>query len=255
MNTLEFTVDTTINRMGRSGVKAAHLFVSKDQRTWKPAENSPFKMVKTAEDEDRSVSLPYRAEKEGLFGFIVIPESGAGKRAPDPAQDAPAMVLVEVDTTKPYAKIKSLEVLPGDARGPRVDITWDVADRNLMAKPVSLEYALDKKAVQWQPIALQVENNLTKESGRYSWYVPDEKLWRFYVRIRAVDKAANTGEQVYENEVLVDLEKPDAVIKAIQTPQGGGGSPPLPTPSVPTPKRPGMPSPGGSLPELPTLDP
>mgnify|MGYP003339901529 CR=1 FL=1 len=172
---------------------------------------------------------------------------GAGKRAPDPAPDAPAMVLVEVDTTPPYAKIKSVEVLPGDSRGPRVEITWEATDRNLMSRPVSLEYALDKKAVQWQPIALQIENNLTKESGRYSWYVPDEKLWRFYVRIRAVDKAANTGEHIYEQEVLVDLERPEAAIKAVQT--TGGASVPRSPRVTPTPPK--TPSDAPAVPDLP----
>lgn len=226
VNSLEFNVDIHINHMGRSGVKAAHLFVSDDQRKWTKAPNSPFPVTKRPGDEDRPFPLSFRAPKEGLYGFIVIPESGAGKRAPDPAPDSPAMVLVEVDTTKPFAKIRSVEVLQGDHRGPRVEITWEAADPNLMPRPVSLEYALDKNAVQWQPIALQIENNLTKQTGRYSWFVPDEKLWRFYVRIRAVDRAANTAEHVYEQEVMVDLEKPGAEIKKVEGQNGGSVSSP-----------------------------
>lgn len=254
VNSLEFNVETQIKHMGRSGIKAAHLFVSEDQRTWVKAAGSPFAVVKKADDTDLTISLPYRVSKEGLYGFIVIPESGAGRRAPDPAPDSAAMVLVEVDTTKPYAKIKSVEVLPGDARGPRVEITWDAADRNLMARPVSLEYALDRNAIQWQPIALQIENNLTRESGRYSWIVPDEKLWKFFVRIRVVDKAANVGEHIYEQEVMVDLEKPEAAIRSVQTVGSGVGSMPSssgassrPTPPRPTPKpSPAPPSPPAS---------
>lgn len=254
VNSLDFNVETQIKHMGRSGVKAAHLFVSEDQRKWTKAVGSPFAIMKKSEDSDPNISLPYRVTKEGLYGFIVIPESGAGRRAADPVPDAPAMVLVEVDNTKPYAKIKSVEVLPGDARGPKVEFTWDATDRNLMARPVSLEYALDRNAVQWQPIVLQIENNLTKESGRYSWVVPDEKLWRFFVRIRAVDKAANMGEQIYEQEVLVDLEKPEAAIKAVQTLPGTGGSTPppgLPPSRIPKTSTPTAPKP--TLPKNPTL--
>ena len=253
VNSLEFNVETQIKHMGRSGVKAAHLFVSDDQRKWTKAASSPFPVVKKPDDTDPGLSLPYRVTKEGLYGFIVIPESGAGRRAPDPAPDSPAMVLVEVDTTKPYAKIKSVEVLPGDARGPRVEFTWDATDRNLMSRPVSLEYAIDKSAVQWQPIALQIENNLTRESGRYSWTVPDEKLWRFFVRIRVVDKAANMGEHIFEQEVLVDLEKPAAEIKSVQTQPGtvtpSRPSRPTPSPAPATPKKPRTGDP--ALPDLP----
>jgi hypothetical protein len=253
VNSLDFNVETQIKHMGRSGVKAAHLFVSDDQRKWVKAVGSPFAVLKKSDDTDPNIALPYKVTKEGLYGFIVIPESGAGRRAPDPAPDTPAMVLVEVDTTKPYAKIKSAEVLPGDARGPRVEFTWDATDRNLMSRPVSLEYAIDRNAIQWQPIALQIENNLTKESGRYSWVVPDDKLWRFFVRIRAVDKAANMGEHVYEQEVLVDLEKPEAAIKSVQTQGGTPPTRPSPRPSRPAPTP--MPTPPDGGPSLPSLDP
>ncbi len=270
VNSLNFNVETTINRMGRSGVKAAHLFVSKDQRTWKAAGKKDLDLK--ADDRDQNISIPYEAADKGLFGFIVIPESGAGRRAPDPVPDAPAMVLVDVDPDPPRVKITSVEVLPGDARGPRVDITYEVADRNLMAKPVSLEWSVAAgSGAQWQPIALQIDGFLPNRAdpdvkvGRYSWYVPDEKVWHFFVRIRATDKAANTGESVYEKEVLVDLEKPEAAIKAVQTQPGagpgtvrpGGVSVPSRRPAAPLePTRPAIPTPPtvpSDRPEVPPL--
>ncbi len=69
--------------------------------------------------------------------------------------------------------------------------------------------------------------------------MPDEKLWKFYIRARAVDMAANTGEHIWGQdsqkknppvEVIVDLETPTGTINKARggnTPPGGAGPQPL----------------------------
>ncbi|MBN9120882.1 MAG: hypothetical protein J0I06_17315, partial [Planctomycetes bacterium] len=224
VNALEFQVDYTVQRMGRSGVQAAHLFVLKDQGGWELVKRHPVKL--TPDDKGaHSLSLPYKAAHEGTYGFYVIPESGAGKRAEDPKKDDPPMVLVVVDTTKPHVKITGVQVKPGGVRGPLVEFTWEAADANLMPQPVSLEWSLSKDAEKWNEVKYRLDNTLTRETGRYAWEVPDEKLWKFWVRARAVDKAANVGEHVWPQEVIVDLEKPSATIDRIR---GGGPAPKAP---------------------------
>jgi hypothetical protein len=220
VSTLEFNVDYTVQRMGRSGVQAAHLFVIKEQGNWELVKRHPVKLMPDDKG-SHSLSLPYKAEREGLYGFYVIPESGAGKKSDDPRKDDQPMVQVVVDTTKPYVKITGVQVKPGGVRGPIVEITWEAADPNLMPQPVSLEWSLDKSAAKWNEVKYRLDNNLTRTTGRFSWEVPDEKLWKFWVRARAVDKAANVGEFVWAQEVIVDLEKPQATIDRVR----GGGAP------------------------------
>lgn len=262
VNTLKFDVDYAVQRMGRSGVKAAHLFVQREQGTWQPAKNSPFPVSLKPADGGQTLSLPFEAEREGLYGFYVIPESGAGKRSADPRKADQPMVFVDVDTTAPFAKITGVQVTAG-ARGPQVEINWNVADRNLMPRPVSLEYSVDKTAETWREIKYQLENNLGRDTGRYVWEVPDENLWKFWVRIRAVDKAANTATHVWTEEVIVDLEKPTAGIQKVRggkdgpaTPNPNLGVTPRPEPprsdrpAIPTPPPGGNPS-GPKLPDLP----
>jgi hypothetical protein len=135
------------------------------------------------------------------------------------------MVLVEVDTGKPHCRIEGVRVTPGGARGPLVEITWRAEDRNLMPQPVSLEYSLDQTAVQWREIKYRLDNNLTKETGRYVWEVPDTDLWKFWVRIRATDKAANTGEHVWDREVVIDLTTPAAGVQGVRPGKGPAGGP------------------------------
>jgi hypothetical protein len=133
------------------------------------------------------------------------------------------MVLVVVDTSRPHVKVTGVQVKPGGVRGPLVEITWDAADPNLMPQPIDLEWSLDRGAAKWNEVKRRLDNNLTPTSGRFAWEVPDEKVWKFYVRARATDKAANVGEHVWDKEVIVDLEKPIATIDKIR---GGGGPAP-----------------------------
>src|SRR5262249_31775240 len=83
VNSLEFDVDYTVQRMGRSGVQAAHLFVLKEQGTWELVKRHPVKLM-PGDKGPHSLSLPYKADREGTYGFFVIPESGAGKKSEDP---------------------------------------------------------------------------------------------------------------------------------------------------------------------------
>jgi hypothetical protein len=223
VNTQDFNVDYTVQRMGRSGVQAAHLFVLKEQGSWELVKRFPANL-KPEDKGPHSLSLPYHADREGSYGFFVIPESGAGKRAEDPKKDDPPMVLVVVDTTRPLVQIIGVQVKPGGTRGPLVELTWTADDPNLMPQPVSLEWALDKSATKWNEIKYRLDNNLSRTSGRYSWEVPDEKVWKFWVRARAVDKAANVGEHMWPQEVIVDLEKPSATIDRVR----GGPAGPAP---------------------------
>lgn len=257
VNTLKFDVDYTIQRMGRSGIQAAHLFVLHNQGNWELVKRFPVKLMPS--DKDQTLSLPYEAKEEGSYGFYVIPESGAGKRAEDPKRDDPPLVWVVVDTTKPYVKITSVQVKPGANHGPLVEITWEVADPNLMPQPISLEWSSDKTATKWNEIKYRLDNLPGGNTGRYTWEIPDENLWKFWIRARAVDKASNTGESIWPQEVIVDLEQPSAGIVKVrggnsspqapgyQLPKNSGGSElPSSPPSVPV--VPNVPVPPGQLP-------
>ncbi len=274
VNSPSITVDYAIQRMGRSGIKAARLFVLNDRLAsgWQLAEE--FKVNLMPSDRDQNLSLKYAAKDDGVYGFYVAPESGAGVKADPPRKDEPPMMYVVVDTDAPYVKITGVRVSPGGVRGPLVEITWEAADQNLLASPVSLEYSLDKNAVQWNEIKYRLENNLTKTTGRYVWEVPNEELWKFHVRIRATDKAANTGTFIWPEEVIVDLEKPAAGITGVHGAKTGGEAPsssadpirppakkpsapkspaPSPKPPAPTPKSPSE-SAGPKLPARPQIE-
>ncbi|MCS7020235.1 MAG: hypothetical protein NZU63_00230 [Gemmataceae bacterium] len=231
VNTLKFDVEFTIQRMGPSGVKAAHLFVLKNTGGWEFAKKVDVHL--RPGEKEPVLTIPYEAPGEGTYGFYIIPESGAGKRADDPQADDPPMLYVVVDTTPPYLKITGVQVRPG-SRGPQVEITWECADPNLMPQPVSLEWSLDRSASRWNEIKYRLDNLPNSSVGRYVWEVPDQQLWKFWIRARAVDKAANTTEFVWPQEVIVDLEKPSATINKVRSSRPGGATgPDTPPPTLP----------------------
>jgi hypothetical protein len=229
VNTKELSIKSKLMHVTRSGVAAVHLFV-KDMTT---NTNGEWKFYKKQEcnipydTPDPMVEISYVAPKDGLYGFIVIPESGVGRREPDPRPNSPAQQLVEVDTVPPTVKIKNVMVSPGGAIGPRVEIEWDADDRNLMPSPILLEYATEKTAQVWTSIAEKVPN-----SRRYAWEVADKTLFKIYIRIRAVDKAGNTGEHIYEKDVIIDLDRPSATIENVR-PTGAPGASPSVSPLAP----------------------
>ncbi|MDB5313407.1 MAG: hypothetical protein JWO38_7609 [Gemmataceae bacterium] len=268
---MDITVEYAIQRIGRSGIKAARLYVLpyKDPTGWKLAEE--FKVSLQPAEKDQTLSLKYTAKEEGVYGFYVAPESGAGVKADPPRKDDPPMLIVVVDKTAPYVKITGVRVSQG-VRGPVVEIVWETNDQNLMPDPISLEYSVDKDAVQWKEIKYRLTPGTLRTDavgqnryvGQYAWEVPDDNLWKFYVRIRAVDKAGNTGKHIWgqsesspaPTEVIVDLEKPAAGITGVKGGTGGTGpatsSPPRPIPPTTLPE--GKPSASpGSGPPVPAI--
>lgn len=206
----ELTVKSKLTRVTRSGVKEAILWVNDGKTSWKEASRIPVKIEPTTQDP--SVDMPYKAPKDGLYGFLVLPVSGAGYKPDDPRDGDAAQWLVEVDTIPPVIEIKSIRVGPGGLNGPRVEIDWTVVEKNLTAEPITLEYAKDPNSPdkEWKTIAAKIPN-----SSRYVWEVDDKELWKFYVRATAVDKALNVGTNVYKDAVMVDLERPSAVIEKV----------------------------------------
>jgi hypothetical protein len=266
VNTKDFTVHYTIQRMGRSGIKSARLYVRSDRDAggWKLAKEFPVNRMPS--DRDHTVELPHSVKEDGGYDFFVALESGAGVKADPPKELDQPMLYVVVDTEKPFVKITYVRVSKGGTRGPLVEIGWETQDRTLMADPITLEYADALDAKEWKKIADRLPPGKsqgdsmgnTRYVGQYIWEIPDERVWKFFVRVRAVDRAGNTAESVYPNVVLVDLEVPAAEITGVR---GGArpGSPPAPPEATPvTPETVPAPPPMGPTnapPTLPVLPP
>jgi hypothetical protein len=208
-------INSKLNTVTRSGVKKVYLFAKDLTRDpngeWKLASEQVVDIKYQATSP--AVKIPYLAPDDGRFGFIVIPESGAGNREPNPRSTAPPQHLVEVDTKSPEVTITQVTPMPGGSTGTKVEIQWDAKDANLIAdQPILIEYAESKTSKDWTSIAERLPN-----SRRYVWEVPQNTPYKFFIRVRATDRATNVGEKITEKEVIVDLDKPSATIEDVRT--------------------------------------
>ena len=122
-----------------------------------------------------------------------------------------------MDTEFPQASVTDARV-SGTAE-PRVEISWTARDANFDSTPILLEYALSPTALdaEWKPVhAARLPN-----TGKYTWFVTDPKVWQFYLRVRAIDLAGNETKTPYGKKVIVDLDTPKATIEKI----AGNGPP------------------------------
>jgi hypothetical protein len=225
VNKRELTVKSKLQTVTRSGVQAVHLFAKQltanPNGNWLAAKKQACDIK--YQEANPAIEIPFTAPDDGRYGFIVIPESGAGNRDRDPAPTAVAQHLVEVDTKPPVVKVRRAVATPGGATGTRLEIEWDADDLNMMTDPVVIEYATEKTSNQWVSIAERIPN-----ARRYVWEVPDKTPFKIYVKVRATDKATNTGEAVTPDAIVIDLDKPSAVIETVR-PSGGLSATPDPT--------------------------
>lgn len=213
---------------GPSGVSRVDLWVTRDDgQTWK----------RWSQHDGRAGAIrvtldtPDNAAVEGLYGFRLVPVSGAGLSDREPTRgDAPEWRLV-VDTTTPR-----IEWYPptADAHDTAVLVMqWRATDANFADDPITLEWS-EKPTGPWVSLAggsgEVVQANATggpavqrlPNTGRYAWRVPTGLPPRVYIRITARDAAGNVQTGVI-GPTLIDLTKPRARISGL-------ASQPTPTP-------------------------
>lgn len=227
VNRKELTITSKLQTVTRSGVQAVHLFAkplsSNPNGGWQASKKQTCNIA--YQEPNPSIEIPFVAPDDGRFGFIVIPESGAGNRDRDPLPNTPAQHLVEVDTKPPVVKIRRTTPAPGGTTGTKLEIEWDADDLNMMTDPIVIEYAADKTANQWISVAERIPN-----SRRYVWEVPEKTPFKIFIKVRATDKATNTGEAISNEPIVIDLDKPSATIEHVR-PLGGLNNPGVPSSS------------------------
>lgn len=230
VSTDKLRVTSKITHITRSGVKAAQLYVLEPGTSdWHAAGEPKKDLTINAEtpDADRFVSIDYTAPRNGLYGFILQPISGAGTKQEDPRAGDIPQYLVHVDTLLPEMAFKRVTVVGNGLNGPQVTIEWEAKDTGsgFHPEPIVLEYSEDLQ--KWKPIVAKTTN-----TGQYTWEITDKKLWKFYVRGSATDMAGNTRVVTHEGDdkkpaaVMVDLDRPSGNVDKVNP--NGPASPPPP---------------------------
>lgn len=131
-------------------------------------------------------SLAVNVKGEGLYGFAVLARAKGEPARNQPPQSEPPQLWVAVDMTKPMVQLLGTEV-GAIEHDPAVLVRWNVTDRNLGPRPITLLYA-ERPEGPWAPIAANLEN-----TGHYEWILPSHLPSHVCVRIQAADMMGNVG--------------------------------------------------------------
>ena len=133
---------------------------------------------------------------EGCYGIFVKPFDDD---RPPHKGEAP-QAWIEVDMTAPVVNLSTPKIGPVNHHR-MVTINWTAADKNLVAKPITLYYAKNREG-PWITIDTGIMNN-----GSYNWLVPSDAGSMIYLGCEAVDRAGNKGRHMLSNPILLPSMK------------------------------------------------
>ncbi|MEX2113912.1 MAG: hypothetical protein WD845_12050 [Pirellulales bacterium] len=193
-----FELEYEIDQIGPSGVAKVELWGTLDGgRTW----------TLYGRDVDNLSPLEVRVEKEGIYGFRIVVQSGSGMGGQPPTAGDVADVWIGVDLANPQGRITAAEV---NDDGSELVTTWEISDDALDVRPVTLEFAPSAEG-PWTPIASGLEN-----SGSYTWQVESRVPPVIQLRMAVRDEAGNTGVFDWSKPVVLDRSKPAGRIRDVR---------------------------------------
>jgi hypothetical protein len=226
INALRFDLNYQVETRGPSGISRVDLWVTRDDGkswVWWSQHDGRETAVKV------NLATSSNSQPEGLYGFRLVPVSGAGLSDAAPvAGDAPDLRII-VDVTAPNVKIFPAVADPNDPNA--LVLQWEAADKNFGDDPITLEWC-EGPGGPWKSVATVSSDSTAGQgvaakrlpnTGKYSWHVPTGLPPRVYLKVTAKDSAGNTTEQVTRDPILIDLTKPRAKITGL-----GTGAAPLP---------------------------
>lgn len=213
---LQYQVET-----GPSGVLRIDLYVTRDDgRTWTKwsshdGKESPLRV---------RLDTPFNTQREGDYGFRLVPVSGAGLTDDAPTPGTPPEFRVQLDETPPLIRPYQPTTDPNQ-RGTLV-LHWQASDRNFGKDPIAIDWS-ENPTGPWKPVTggdgltpvggVQ-SGNRVPNTGQYAWQLPASMTThKVYLKFTAWDAAGNKSEVVTQSPVTVDLVRPRAKILSIST--------------------------------------
>jgi hypothetical protein len=114
-----------------------------------------------------------------------------------PREGDPADIWVEVDMTKPTARLTSALYGEGQHAG-KLDIRWLAEDARLTTQPISLLFS-DSADGAWTTIACGLPN-----TGQYLWPIDARIPRQIYLRLEVRDEAGNVGEHQLAEPISIE---------------------------------------------------
>jgi hypothetical protein len=199
-----FNLEYDVENDGQSKLVRAELWMTRDSgRTWQP----------NGVDDDLQSPFAVEVTEEGTYGFQLLLHDQEGRSNPAPQPGEAPDMIVEVDTTKPEAYVKSA-YHGRDQRPGFVEIDWFADDRNLGDDSITLSYS-ETIHGPWIIISRRVPN-----TGHYEWQSPTKLPRSFFVQIDVEDKAGNRTVHRLADPTIMFSDPPRAKLRSVR-PAGG----------------------------------
>jgi hypothetical protein len=197
INTKHASVAYRVDPVGPSGIGKVEVWLTADKgASWQ----------RVGEDVDHHSPAEVDLPGEGLFGIRLVVSNGNGFGGRAPVANDPPHTWVEVDTTPPSAVLHNIEPTAVDGK---LEIRWQVTDRNLTERPILLSYATRREG-PWLPISKALKND-----GCYRWAFPHDAGNQFFVKLEAADQAGNVTRCESPMPVVLDMTEPAAVVVGV----------------------------------------
>jgi hypothetical protein len=230
INVTKFDLAFDVEQKGPSGVSKAEVWVTRDNgKSWIRWQESEKGDAPITVDLGRKVARQdqFRTttdDVEGLWGFKVVLESGAGLSRGAPVAGETPEMLVDVDLKPPVVKL--FQPVADPNQKDVIILRWQAVDRNMASEPITLEWS-ESPDGGWQPtvggndaagnvISGSGMAKRLKNTGSYAWKLPESFATpKVYLRVTARDTAGNVAEAKTPSPVVVDLNRPVARIQGI----------------------------------------
>ncbi|MBL9123412.1 MAG: hypothetical protein JNG90_07245 [Planctomycetaceae bacterium] len=200
VNALRFELEYDVESVGPAGIGQVELWGTRDGgRSWEtygvdPDNRSPFVVT---------------VDREGMYGFQIVVESGTGLGGLPPKSGDPAEVLIGVDLTAPVVELQGIEQ-GSDERAGELVIRWEARDALLGQRPVSLAFR-DARGGEWATFASGLQN-----TGRHLWQIDRRVPEQIYLRVEVRDAAGNVAVADSFEPISLDRVRPQGRIRDVR---------------------------------------
>jgi hypothetical protein len=199
-NSRRFALEYDIESVGPEGVLAVELWGTTDGgRTW----------IKWGADPDRTSPFDVEVNSEAVYGFriVIVGKNGLATSTPQPGDAAD--IWVQVDLTRPAARLTGAAYGQGPAAG-KLDIRWEADDQHLGSRPVTLLIS-DRPDGSFTPIVAGLPN-----TGQYLWEFDPRSPRQIYLRLEVRDEAGNVAIDQLTEPIRIEGLQPKGRIRGFQ---------------------------------------
>jgi len=198
-----FNLDYDVEVVGPEGIAEVELWGTTDGgKTWQ----------KWGADPDHVSPMNVEVSREAAYGFrvVVVGKNGLVGSRPDSGDEAD--IWIEIDATRPLARITSAAYGTGEHVG-ELDIRWEADDPHLGPRPITLSFS-DRADGRFTTIAAGLPN-----TGQYFWKFDPRSPRQIYLKLEVRDEAGNIAADQVADPINVEGLTPKGRIRSL-TPAG-----------------------------------